>query len=286
MTVTLGAIKEKVIQRMTASHLAGPDLVDAVRVYIEATALGWPGTFGYWSGPQDTPETIAQRYTDTANLIGHESLNCYLSIKVTGFNYDYEQLTALLELAAENGIRVHCDAMGPESASPTFDLLERALKVHRNLGCTLPARWQRSLDDTARVVEWGIPVRVVKGQWADPATPGVDAREQYLEIIRRLSGKAAHVAVATHDRRLARRALQALTESKTSCEMEQLSSLPQNCARLAREFHVPLRVYIPFGHPSLPYDIWQVRTRPQIVSWVLRDILTGKHRSLPAVHQP
>jgi hypothetical protein len=71
-----------------------------------------------------------------------------------------------------------------------------------------------------------------------------------------------------------------LKDAKTPCEMEQLSSLPQNCAGVAKSLQIPLRIYVPFGHASLPYDIWQVRARPQIVAWVLRDAVTGKHRHL------
>lgn len=72
-----------------------------------------------------------------------------------------------------------------------------------------------------------------------------------------------------------------LQRTKTPCEMEQLSSLPQNCACLAQSLHVPFRIYVPFGHPSLPCDFGQILARPQIFGWVLRDILMGKHRALP-----
>ena len=172
--------------------------------------------------------------------------------------------------------------MDPDSADRTFNLLERTLAKHRNLGCTLPGRWKRSAEDAARVIEWGIPVRVVKGQWPDPGIPKFEARAGYLEVIRRLSGKAAQVAVATHDQGLARKALRSLTESGTSCEMEQLSSLPHTCSQIANGFHVPFRLYVPYGYPSMPYDIWQVRARPQIVRWVIRDALRGRHRKLPS----
>ena len=278
----LRAFKNGVVERMTASHLAGPVLTDALHVYTQARSLGWSATFGYWSAPGDTPETFARIYAEAVDFIGGKSLDCYLSIKVTGFKFDFGLMMALLDQAEEKGVRVHCDAMAPDSAAPTFALLERVLQVHRNVGCTLPARWERSLDDTARVIEWGIPVRVVKGQWADPLKPRLHAAVQYLEVIRRLSEGAFHVAVATHDRRVAREALRQLRSTGTSCEMEQLSSLPQNCAPLAESLHVPLRLYIPYGFPSLPYSIWQARTRPQIVGWVLRDIFSAEHRKLPS----
>jgi len=276
----LHRLKSRVIDRMTASHLAGPTVADAVRIYDQAARYGCSCTFGYWSGPDDTPATHRSVYHATLQTILERSLNCYLSIKVTALKYDFGIVSELLDVANGRGVRVHFDAMDPDSAVPTFELLERALKSHRNLGCTLPSRWRRSITDTARVIDYGIPVRIVKGQWADPLSPSQNARRNYHEIINNLAGRAAHVAVATHDRSVAREALQRLRESKTPCEMEQLSSLPQNCAHLARSLDVPLRIYVPFGHASLPYGIWQARTRPQVIAWVMRDAWVGKHRPL------
>ncbi len=282
MTDSLRTFKHRVVERMTASHLAGPRLSDALRVCQQAVNLGWSCTVGYWTGPDDTPKTVSQAYADAVRLVTEKRLDCYVSIKVTALQYDYGLLSELLAEANDHGLRIHCDAMDPDSASRTYDLIERALAKYSNLGCTLPGRWTRSVTDAVRVAQWGIPVRVVKGQWPDPQRPKYSARAGYLEVVRALSGKAGLVAVATHDRRLARNGLSLLTAGGTRCEMEQLSSLPHNCATLAEQHHVPFRVYVPFGFPGMPYDIWQAAVRPQIVSWVIRDALRGRHPRLPS----
>jgi proline dehydrogenase len=278
----LSSLKDRVIHRMTASHLAGPDPEDAARVGREAAALGWASTFGYWDKPKGTPAEAAEIYRRALGLVGVASFPCYLSVKVTAFDFDDAILDDLLERGREKNLRIHIDAMDPEYAQRTFGMIERALATHTNLGCTLPGRWQRSVDDARRVIDYGIPVRVVKGQWGDPEAPGRDARKGYLEVIRALAAGAPLVAVATHEKSLGREALEILTRAKIPCEMEQLSSLPQNCAGVAASLGVPFRVYIPFGYPSLPYDIWQARTRPQIIGWVLRDALLGSHKGFSA----
>jgi proline dehydrogenase len=278
----LSTLKDRLISRMTASHLAGPEPEDAARVGKQAAALGWASTFGYWDKPHGTPAEAADIYRRALALVVAADHPCYLSIKVTAFDFDQGILMDLLERGKAKNIRIHIDAMDPEYAQRTFDMIERALTTHRNLGCTLPARWQRSVDDTRRVIEYGIPVRVVKGQWGDPDAPGRNARKGYLEVIEGLTKGASLVAVATHERQLGQQALEILTKAGTPCEMEQLSSLPQNCVSAARGLGVPFRVYIPFGFPSLPYDIWQMRTRPQIIGWVLRDALLGSHKGFSA----
>ncbi|MBI4535176.1 MAG: hypothetical protein HY708_02785 [Ignavibacteriae bacterium] len=277
-------LKNWVVRRMAESHLAGSDVSDAVRIANQAAQRGWSSTIGPWGRPDDTPESTVAFYATALDAVSTLPYDCYLSIKVTGLQYDLGLLTGLIDHCMSSQVRIHFDALDPDSADPTFDLLERALKVHRNMSCTLPARWRRSLKDVDRVVELGIPVRVVKGQWVDPQSPVPDVRASFLEVIRTLSGRARHVAVATHDRPLAEEALRCLLSSGTPCEMEQLSSLPQNCARLAESLHIPMRIYIPYGYPSLPYDLSFKRTRAQIVGWGMRDFLAGKHRPLPSVN--
>jgi len=284
MSHLLHRVKGRIIDRMTKSHLAGPELGDALQIAGLARARGWSSTLAYWSGPADTASSTSATYLVALKTILERTLQCYLSVKVTAIHYDFGVISELLQISGASGVRIHFDAMDPDSAEPTFALLERALKVRNNLGCTLPSRWRRSVLDASRVIEYGVPVRIVKGQWPDPLDRRRNAYKGYMEVIRQLAGKAPLVAVATHDRSLARDALRSLKDAGTPCEMEQLSSLPQNCAAMARSLQVPLRVYIPFGHPSLPYDIWQVRARPQIVGWVLRDAVAGKHRQLSVVH--
>lgn len=274
------SLKERFVRRLTASHLAGPDLRDALHIRQEAAHRGWMCTLAYWSGPDDTPAAVVRTSMAALESLLADATGGYLSVKVPALGYDIGAITALLQRAEPSGVRIHFDAMDPESAERTFDILRKCAASHTNIGCTLPARWRRSLDDAEALAGMGIPIRIVKGQWQDPLHRRIDVRRQFLEIVRRLADSASIVAVATHDRPLARRSLTLLKESGRSCEMEQMSGLPQNCRHLAHELGVPFRIYIPFGYPSLPYDIRQVRARPAVIAWALRDAVAGKHRPL------
>lgn len=278
----INTIKQKIIRRIAASHLAGPSLSDAIRVHKLAAERGWSSAFGLWTSPEDTPVTVAGQCRDALQSILDGSMNCYLSIKLTTFNYDFGLVKELVGKAESGGIRVHFDSMDPDSAAPTMKFLERILATHRNVGYTIAARWQRRLRDAQQVIDFGIPVRVVKGQWADPETPRIDVRQNYLSVIDTLAGRAAHVGVATHQRSLAKEALQRLHDAGTSCEMEQMSGLPQNCASLAKALGVPMRIYIGYGFPSLPYSIREVQARPAIFGWVIRDFILGGRKTLSA----
>jgi proline dehydrogenase len=106
---------------------------------------------------------------------------------------------------------------------------------------------------------------------------GKDSLSSLIDI---LAGRAAHVAVATHDGALAEEAVKRLLTTSTSCEIEQMSSLPQNCARIAKRHGLPMRVYIPHGYPSLPYNLRHAATRPIIIGWAVRDLILGPRNKL------
>lgn len=276
-------VKRRIERRIAASHLAGADLNDAIRVYRLALQRGWSCTFGPWTNPSDTSIVAARSYRNALQSILDNGMNCYLSVKLPAIGYDFSLLEDLIELADRKGIRIHFDGMAPDSAAPTLKIIERVLAKHRNIGYTIPARWNRSIEDLEQIIDFGIPVRLVKGQWTDPVTPISDVRKNFLAIVDRLAGKVPLVAIATHDRRLASEALHRLKNAGSPCEMEQLSSLPQNCTSLAKSLNVPMRLYIPYGYPSLPYNIHHVKARPAIIGWVIRDFFLGARKHLSAI---
>lgn len=241
---------------------------------------GWASVLGPWVAPGNSPRENFTIYLRAVESIAARRLDAYLSIKLSTIGYDAGMFAELLDRGQASGIRIHCDSIGPESAEPTMSAVGRAAASHTNIGSTLPAGWRRSVRDAPVLADWGVAIRIVKGQWGDPAGRIPDIREAYVAIARSLAGRPNRIGIATHDRRVARESLSLLAAAGTPCDMEQISGLPQNCVSVARSLGVPFRVYIPYGYPYLPYNIWQVRTRPAVALWAVRDFIAGKHRAL------
>ena len=270
------------VARLAGRHyIAGATVTEAIETAQRLAGQALTSTICYWNGEQDAKEFVAQQYTDILTELARSSLTSYLSVKATALNYSRQHLANLIERARPAGTRIHFDAMWPESAEPTLALLDEFRTQYPKLSFTLPGRWQRSLADAERAIEWQMPVRVVKGQWADPQQPDLDLRAGYLNVIERLAGRATHVAVATHDPDLAAASLQRLRAAGTSCELELLFGLPtRDVLPLARQAGVPVRMYIPFGAAWAPYCLSQVRRNPRILWWVARDAALGRTGSL------
>ncbi|MBI3110172.1 MAG: hypothetical protein HYZ01_01255 [Ignavibacteriales bacterium] len=265
---------------MARSHIAGPLLDDALEVCRSIDSRGWGVTLSPWISPSVHPARAAALYDAALRAIVDECLKSALSIKVPTLDHDRGLLRALLDQAREGCVQVRFDALDPASAEGALRLVEYAAGYYHNIACTLPARWKRSLYDLERVIDWGIALRIVKGQWPDPSAPGIDADENFRSLVDLTAGRCANVSIASHDRPLVHESILKLKRTKTRCEVEQMFSLPVTIRQLALDLDVPLRIYVPFGSPYLPYNVSMFRTRPAIVSWVVRDLLMTKEQKI------
>jgi len=228
---------------------------------------------------------VSARYRAAARLL--RGSGDYLSIKPPALQLSEELLAEVFEAGRSEGIPIHLDSLGHRWAESTWSLLEDLVRrgSYAMVGCTLPGRWRRSLDDARRAIELGLSARVVKGEWQDPDDPGRDPSSGFLELIDRLAGRARHVGVATHDPELLVRTLDRLLGAGTSCELELLYGLPaRRPLEVARRLGVPARIYVGYGRGYLPYVVGKAIERPWLIWWLLKDVCAGaaRRRRVPA----
>ena len=269
-------------KRAARSYIAGPELGDALRVCTDLSGKGFNTTIGFWNGDDDPHDMVFSQYLSGIDAIHGSDMNSYLSIKLPAIGYSRQLLLPVVQKAKQEGIRLHFDALGPETADKTWSMIDDVIPSYNNISCTLPGRWLRSTKDADWAVERGLTVRVIKGQWVDPDAPDRDMREGYLSVIDRLAGRARHVAVATHDTWLAREAVTRLRTAGTTCEMELVYGLPsRESLELARELAMNVRFYIPYGNGFLPYCLSWARRNPRVLWWMFKDFVRPK--SLPGM---
>ena len=259
-------------KRASRSYIAGGELASAIQVCHTAAQQKIACTIAYWNNDNDAPRFVADTYLSALTALAGERLDSYLSIKAPALGLSEELVSELAQQCCRFDLGLHFDSLEPQAAEQTCALLATARQHAPKVGCTLPGRWQRSLADAERAIELGLRVRVVKGQWADPQNPTLDARAGFLAVIEQLAGRAQHVAVATHDPFLACEAVQQLRAAGTPCEIELLYGLPRKTLlKVARSLNVPVRLYVPYGEAWLPYRLSQVRKNPRVLWWVMRD---------------
>lgn len=241
-------------------------------------------TIAYWNDLGEDPAGVCAAHIAAVDAAADAGLKTYVSVKAPALSMSQAITEALARRCRDRGMGLHFDSLHAEQQAGTFELIERLLPTGVTLGCTLPARFQRSHEDAARAIASGIRVRVVKGQWADPQH-AIDARAGFMALVERLAGRAAFVAVGTHDPALAEEALAKLVARGTPVELELLLGLPVHGPReVARRMNVPVRIYVPYGRAWLPYSLSAVRRNPRILYWIIQDAVRG--RTLRADQRP
>jgi proline dehydrogenase len=260
---------QAVERRLGAAYVAGDELGDALELAGRLGEGGVATTIGCFDHGQ-SPERLLADHLDALRAIPTLPVGSYLSVKPWALGFRDELFATLLEEAADRGVRVHLDAMASTMVPQVEHLLTSAVPG-AEVSTTLPGRWPRSLHDAERVVELGVPVRVVQGQWACPSAPDHDPRRGVLAIVDRLAGRATEVAIATHDPGLARASMLRLLDAGTPAELELLLGLPvDRVLDAVRDLDVPVRVYVAYGYPFTPYRLRAALRDPRVPVWALR----------------
>ncbi len=251
--------RRRAIERSGHAYVAGPDLGSALSVARRLGEKGDGVALGYWDAPGDSAARVEEMALGALEGIARVELDGYVALKPASLG----RLEPILDRARELGVPIHLDSTGLADADASWELLERI--GGSGVGCTLPTLWGRSRADAKRALDLGLRVRVVKGQWPDPDFRARDEAERFLEIVEAVAD-APYVAVATHDRRLAEAALARVGNAVH----ERMLGLPWRGGSLPGT-----RIYVPFGHPYLPYSTHRARSSPRIALWLARDVIRG-----------
>ena len=234
----------------------------------------------YWNAPDDPADTVAEHYHAVIAAVARTGLDAHMAIKVPPLAPRPELIAEVLAKARAEGIAVDIDAHAPHEADLDYATAARA--GPEGLGIAIPGRWANSPALADRAVDLGLRVRVVKGQWDDPAAPDIDLAEGYLAVIDRLAGRCREVGVATHDTGLAREAIRRLLAAGTRVEQELLFGLPMDAsAEVARQAGLKTRIYLAYGEAWIPYSIRSAARHPRTLLRFATDLATGHRDGLP-----
>jgi hypothetical protein len=273
-------------RRCASAYRAGAGIDDALEVCRKLAEHGVASTIGYAAAGEDHPRSVADAHLAALERLSAEDVDCYVSVKLSMLGFDAALFSELEQSAARAGRRLHLDALAPETAEATWQLLELAPLTAR-VSTTLPGRWPRSTADVSRAAKLGVAVRVVKGQWADGVGGTSEpAAEGFLRVVDGLRGHAHPVGVATHDANLLAESLRRLTKAGTSCEAELFYGLPFRAPAIAaRRAGVPIRIYVPYGAAGAPYSPADLVRNPAAAWWLVQDLWQGKNKTWRAIRR-
>ena len=274
---------------LTRRFVAGNSLSEEVAVCRQLNAEGILATLDYLGENVtsiDEARTSRDTYLRSFDAIATEKLQASVSIKLTQFGLDFSvsdcaaNVRPLVERASRLGTRVEIDMESSEYTDRTLEVVEQ---MHREFGCVrsvIQAYLHRSERDIDRLNALGIPVRLCKGAYREPAEVAIQDKAEvdrnYLKLSRLLLDHGTYPAFATHDPAMIRAAIQHAKEKgigKDGFELQMLYGIRRDVQKEVSGLGYRLRLYVPYGDAWYPYFMRRLAERPANVWFLFRNLL-------------
>lgn len=196
-------------------------------------------------------EAATARYIALAELIG-DYPGTYLSVDCSHLAIDSDPAGCRdrVERIARSlpaGARLQLNAEESLRTDATLDIAYATASQGLAVMATIQANLRRSPEDIEKLASAGIPVRLVKGAYAEDSKvgrawgPATDAA--FIALAERLIAMRAEYSLATQDPAILNR----LLDNRDPATIEfVLGVRPEDARRLARDGHT-VRVWVPFG---------------------------------------
>jgi proline dehydrogenase len=242
-------------RRLASRYVAGRTADDAfatVRRLAEDGVLSSIDFFGENVIDPAEADRVADAYVGLGRRLLDGPAGTFLSLDLSHFGLDepgagVQRRLARVASALPDGSRVQ---VGAEQAARADRILDAVLTVARSagpVGATVQANLYRSPADVAALAEAGVPVRLVKGAYAeDPSIArawGEATDVAFVELAHELRQSGADFTLATHDPVVR----EALLAAMPGVGVEMLLGVRGDDLRALVRRGIPARVYVPFG---------------------------------------
>jgi proline dehydrogenase len=279
---------------MVARFVAGADLPEALTAIeaLRARGLRWTvDVLGEAVTSVELAAAAAERYVRTIEALAERGLEVNVSLKLSqmGLLVDPAACRANVErifaAAAARAGFVRIDMEEHTMVEATLALWREVRAVNPASGVVIQAALRRSAADVEALIAERARVRLCKGAYKEPPEVAfvtkAEVDRSFAALMERLLLAGEYPAIATHDVRLIRRAIDIAREhgiGPERFEFQMLYGVRRDLQeRLVREGW-RVRVYVPYGTEWYPYFMRRLAERPANVLFLLRS-LAGEARS-------
>jgi proline dehydrogenase len=280
--------------RVARRFVAGGSVEEAVAVAKRLNAEGIDVTLdslGESVRQVSQAEESAAIYHQLLDAIESEKLRANVSLKLTQMGMDIGGLGAgpalterivgeLVEHAARIGSFVRIDMEGSPYTEATVEMTERLHgKWPGAVGTVLQAYLFRTEQDTHRLLEQGIRIRLCKGAYKEPAGIAYPAKSDvdanYCALMKRMVQSGVFCGIATHDEVIIKNLKRFVSDyniDKRAFEFQMLYGVRRDLQHELVAEGYGVRVYVPFGTEWYPYFMRRLAERPANVLFLVKNL--------------
>ncbi|HEY3439872.1 MAG TPA: proline dehydrogenase family protein [Paludibaculum sp.] len=275
-------------QKLTARFIPGQTLDEVIGVCHKLHAARYLATLDHLGENVTTQleaDTSREFCLSALDSIAASALPATISIKLTQLGLDLgndlcrRNVDLLMRKAASIGSRVEIDMEAHQYVDRTLNLVEHFQHEYGCVRSVLQAYLYRTEDDARRMSKAGVPIRLCKGAYNEPASVAHPAKstvdEQYLKLSRLLLDEGAYPALATHDPRMIESAL--IHVAKTGrkpheFEFQMLYGVRRDLQKMLVDQGYRVRLYVPYGDAWYPYFMRRLAERPANAFFIARNL--------------
>ncbi|MFC4438942.1 MULTISPECIES: proline dehydrogenase family protein [Natrialbaceae] len=226
----------------------------------------------------------AVEYRELVEDIARSNLEACVSVKPSQIGLDLgedvfrEELTEIVDTAADHGVFVWIDMEDHTTTDATLDAFEDLAREHDGgVGVCVQANLKRTREDVKRLADVPGKVRFVKGAYDEPAELAYRDKESVNREYEALLEYAFEhfedgVAVGSHDPAMIDRAIDLHEEYGTDFEIQMLMGVRDDAQyELAEEYEV--WQYVPYGGRWKSYFYRRAMERKENLWFAIRAII-------------
>ena len=275
-------------QKLTSRFVPGQTLDDVLRVCRQLHADHYLATLDHLGENVTTqPEADTSRQFCVAALtaIAASALPATISIKLTQLGLDLgddicrRNVDILVRKAQAIGSRVEIDMEAHQYVDRTLSLVQHFQTEYGCVRSVLQAYLYRTPEDARRMSKAGVPIRLCKGAYNEPASVAHPAKstvdEEYLKLTRLLLDEGAYPAFATHDPHMIDGALNHIAKTGRKpheFEFQMLYGVRRDLQKMLVEQGYRVRLYVPYGDAWYPYFMRRLAERPANALFIARNL--------------
>jgi proline dehydrogenase len=241
--------------RLARGYVAGTGSEDALSCAHRLAAAGLASSIDFFGENVSDPieaDRVSDQYVALAGRLERAPENTFLSIDLShiGLDQPADAVQRRLERIASAlpaGRRIQVGAEQERRADRVLAAVSAVARRGGAVSATIQANLKRSRADGQALAESGVPIRLVKGAYAeDPqvARPwGEPTDLAFIELAHELHANGAEFAIATHDAVLR----EALLRCLPGLGVEMLLGVRSADAPALAARGVPVRIYVPYG---------------------------------------
>jgi proline dehydrogenase len=244
----------------------------------------------------------ADRYLALLDALSQNGIDRNVSLKPSqmGLAIDpalaRENIGRIVAKAVEVGAFVRIDMEDHTTTDATLELWRAVRPTQEpgqgqgtsgaDVGVVIQAALRRSDRDVETMIAAGGRVRLCKGAYKEPHAVAyaekAEVDEAYERLMLRLIRDGRYPAIATHDVRLIKRAIEVAKAegiARDAFEFQMLYGIRRDIQEQLVRAGWRVRVYVPFGGQWYPYFMRRLAERPANVSFLLRNMWRDRGRA-------